>query len=971
VIRLFKPATTLRLIFVWALLFCVFLILTPDRAHASYAEMPTILPEGGPGTSDPSRLQFINLNNGPASDEKTGYGATVPTSFIKLYSQDGNARNIDMGVVVRRVGEEKACKGYNIEWRVLLLDSSGVFAGYGQKNGYGSGTGIAITRCTIGPGLSGSYQFSISAGQLRQQTGNPDTTHNGLYEAILEMKVVTDTSGGSNDNSASYPNKSATLRFNVDSGGRLGYAARPYVYTLYPSYDQTFNNAMSAKFRPPCTIGPATSTYIRWYDDDYEDPTDPPGSNPDESPFDGNGTLSQFDDPRPIINEYDPKVSLTVPVRSDIGTRTRVPGGSDGWGRMDFTMNPGMAYELLIQSVDGGNGIQFDVPFDSGDFYLQCPPPPQPPRMYVDGVSTCGSVYGWAFDQDNTGASIQVHIYRGGQAGGGGVLVGNVTANGSRADVNAAFGISGNHGFNFAIPPEDMDGNDKTYYVYAIDSNGPDNTGADPYYREGLSGGTNPITMTGCGKFHLDPSVSGEALSPDSESPNQFCGNVGVTATYPGWAASPPASGVPATSQYWFTKNGVTVSGPTGYAGNAGNSRFINSNANYCTGISGYTAGDSYCLLLSITPTDGIIDKNGNVISSSGSDTASGSCNKINNLPYLRTYGADIVAGGGFINSTCGASTSGIFAFMRPLSEQTSASNRSGSGTQLAAMALGTISGFTSASLRTNPPASNAGNGLTFAHGSTAPDQFSMDAVLGGGMSGNGWCAPDYYADTQFSDSDPRKTVSTTLGAISLAALPTNQQTRRDINNGKIRVTGTNNYNIRHTVYVDGDVYLLNDIAYTPTYADIGSIPNFTLIVKGNIYIDNRVRRIDGLYIAQPRNDGSKGRIYTCAREGGAIADSAVLSPSEVYTYCGGDGTDRRLIVNGALVANRIVFNRAAFSLRDSRYQEGPYMPNTDSHAAEIVNFSPEMFLGPPVFRPTGSQTSGDYDYIATLPPIL
>lgn len=73
------------------------------------------------------------------------------------------------------------------------------------------------------------------------------------------------------------------------------------------------------------------------------------------------------------------------------------------------------------------------------------------PVGHVDEVSTAGNgrfrVRGWAFDPDNSGASIQVHVYVGGPAGQPGTEGYPLTASGSRPDVNTAHRVGGNHGF--------------------------------------------------------------------------------------------------------------------------------------------------------------------------------------------------------------------------------------------------------------------------------------------------------------------------------------------------------------------------------------------------------------------------------------------------------------------------------------------------------------------------------------------
>jgi hypothetical protein len=92
------------------------------------------------------------------------------------------------------------------------------------------------------------------------------------------------------------------------------------------------------------------------------------------------------------------------------------------------------------------------------------------PRGWLD-VADCQQIYGWALDDDTPSTSIDIHVYDG-PAGGGGVLIGGYTTDYYRGDVNAAYNVDGNHGFNFPIPSHFLDGGTHYVYVYGINSNG-------------------------------------------------------------------------------------------------------------------------------------------------------------------------------------------------------------------------------------------------------------------------------------------------------------------------------------------------------------------------------------------------------------------------------------------------------------------------------------------------------------------
>ena len=94
------------------------------------------------------------------------------------------------------------------------------------------------------------------------------------------------------------------------------------------------------------------------------------------------------------------------------------------------------------------------------------------PTGWFDGINEQGIVSGWSYDPDTSDQSNQVHVYAGGPAGIG-RLIGITSANLPRADVNAVFAITGQHGFNFQLPLHWRRG--QSIYAYAIDSEGGTN----------------------------------------------------------------------------------------------------------------------------------------------------------------------------------------------------------------------------------------------------------------------------------------------------------------------------------------------------------------------------------------------------------------------------------------------------------------------------------------------------------------
>jgi len=92
--------------------------------------------------------------------------------------------------------------------------------------------------------------------------------------------------------------------------------------------------------------------------------------------------------------------------------------------------------------------------------------PPPPPAGFVDSISVnglSGVAAGWAYDPSQASTSTQVHIYVNYQLQRG-------LANQSRADVNSAFGISGQHGYSIPISLQ-PGGNQVCIFAIGVDPN--------------------------------------------------------------------------------------------------------------------------------------------------------------------------------------------------------------------------------------------------------------------------------------------------------------------------------------------------------------------------------------------------------------------------------------------------------------------------------------------------------------------
>jgi hypothetical protein len=449
---------------------------------------------------------------------------------------------------------------------------------------------------------------------------------------------------------------------------------------------------------------------------------------------------------------------------------------------------------------------------------------------------------------------------------------------------------------------------DNKLYVYGetIDSAGTDRGTLYP-----LTGGNPtgtiicyPPPVNGCGAINASP-VEPEVSEPFSVSPSF------VT-----------SGGDPATT-YSYSMS-LTISGGV-FSGSLGTGTYNGS-------VSPVTHSKNKSSL--VANTIGVYSATWTVTGPSINLSCSGTINVIRK-PYVRVYNGDVFAGGTFDNNgVCGAS---VNADLKGRSD----AGRGASGTEMAAYALGVISDFGSASRRSTPP--TFPTGLSFAN--------SPAGTLG--SFGSSHCVYDYFNRSRFLTGDPRLNTSSFSTLNYPADFPTGGQTVSTA--GSVTLAGGTG-DIRHTLYVDGDVFISGNISYASTsWPNEASIPYFTLVVKGNIYVGSNVTRLDGVYIAQPDSGkpaGTTGRIFTCRSTGGGgrIADSDMAS------QC-----DNQLMVYGAFIADRIILQRTHGTLYAGATNEG-----VTANIAEVFQGTPNLYIGYPAY----STDNGLYDSIKELPPV-
>lgn len=355
--------------------------------------------------------------------------------------------------------------------------------------------------------------------------------------------------------------------------------------------------------------------------------------------------------------------------------------------------------------------------------------------------------------------------------------------------------------------------------------------------------------------------------------------------------------------------------------------------------------GSKICVSVSIWSANG----NGNLLAA-GYQPSGTSCFDVVAKPYMKVLGGDVAAG------SCTGGNS-IIAGWNKLSDQEGPTGNGnfGAGTRYAAFAQGIISSF--ASGQHLPQETGFGyspTNLSFANTSTNPGSGNF----GGNFSGTP-CVSSYFGTKPSNPSEVSawpgldaavNTLGSKVYSLESTAAPTTIGGATIPSNVSVRL------------YVEGDVMLAGDI--TANYAgavDASQMPNFTLIVKGNIYIQPGVKELYGTYVAE---GVGKGNIYTCSNGTSPIdtANYSTVPPSALvnpYTQC-----MNPLTFTGAVVAQKVHLGRTHGSL----YQD-TNLATGQAFASEVFKYNPLSW----VYGVVGPTTTSDdtYESMTTLPPVL
>ena len=599
--------------------------------------------------------------------------------------------------------------------------------------------------------------------------------------------------------------------------------------------------------------------------------------------------------------------------------------GVGGSQDMFFYSQAGASGEPMYSFSGGGYSYSIKLRCANPAGSIVIPPVATPPIGRIDGIS-CSTATGWTYDADRPSASINVQLWI------DGVNRGTYPANTARPDVNAQYGVTGNHGFSIDISSWVNNGVDHSVRLVALGINAAGTADGSDYVL-----GTATVGAS-CRDYQLNPLVI-------LNGPTVVASGATVTFNYEvfksGTTAAP--SSTPSVKQYIVPPNVIFNDGigseddvngncdpryATGLCAtswdlparvfNAGNNPVVPPAASPAAApvnTSGMTPGTRVCRMLAVAPAGQ--SGGGPVVTNRWSAPV---CIAIGKKPYLSIINGDIWAGGSFRNSAnaCPISSSRGIEGSRSSFQD---GRIYGAFAEYAALSLRGIQTFGSGG-------KPVGTGLTFQNSASPYGNFSP---------ATDWClrnALDYYSTMPITP--------TTATTIQLANIDGVVSTPAGAN-----VTiqgGTIPAGKRVVLIVDGSVTITGNITYAATsYADISQLPSVVVISRtGSILVQQAVTQIDGYY--QAFLD-----FVTC--EEGQTSPNGI---SENDNRC-----QAQLTVNGAVTASRLIARRI--------YGGGAGATDLRNQPAERFVFRPDVFLS----LYAQSQSSGQLRTISEkeLPP--
>lgn len=296
--------------------------------------------------------------------------------------------------------------------------------------------------------------------------------------------------------------------------------------------------------------------------------------------------------------------------------------------------------------------------------------------------------------------------------------------------------------------------------------------------------------------------------------------------------------------------------------------------------------------------------------------------------PYFSVTGGDILSGGN-IQSWNGDNNPawGI--------------GYNGAGTNLAALATGSISNFVTGISLPGGVSAQSGHGLAFAN-----------TTFGGGTYGGGYNVPNYTPPV------PVSSATASPGTLDVGSFAPGDY---DLTySGDLTIFGTLHPGVRLTINLtSGNLYIANPGISYGIYNSAADVPRLNVFVlNGDIFTDNDVNTMRGVYYTGDSDgNGSGGTFYSCSYGLGSAVN--LQTSASGYSDC-----YHKLTVYGAVVAKRLVLNRTWGNL--GSFKTASAVP---ADPGEEFIYSAELWMS------RGGSASGigpvKYDSYVSLPPIL
>ncbi len=531
-----------------------------------------------------------------------------------------------------------------------------------------------------------------------------------------------------------------------------------------------------------------------------------------------------------------------------------------------------------------------------------------------DGAN-CTKAWGWAFSQARPEYSLPAHV----QVDGTTRIWG--TADVPRPDVNRAYNIPGDHGFDLDISSWVSDGGSHTIRVYTYEVNSAGAAIGSP-----ILIGTR--TVSGCVNFNLTPSVStntsGAVEAGAIIGVNPSVHNSGTTiSTNVAWELNSfrvsPTNNVPTYSNYdsnnvpclFYVGAGVSNCGLASFSSGGVSSntfRFPVGTHNYTARtavMDDLPAGTKVCYTLSVKPRAHDSDQWRH---------SAPACVVIGKRPKVQIHGGDLMVGR-FIGQT-GSSSSNV----RTSTTVKSVSNTArtfGSWVEYGIFATGSITGTASGS---------AYAGSAGLEGATVCNTSRLSFTSAGSLTCSTTTPKGYY-QTSTPIPDVAASFPVTSAVSSLGNNPNVDLGDTNLRGlytatGNVNITGGNvqagRWVVLHapnsTVTITGNITYAGD-----TITQIENIPQVVIIAR-NINIDGGVSNVDAWLVA--KGGTGQGKINTCS----SVDEDANLS----VNIC-----NQPLTVNGPVMARTLLLRRTA----------GSESGNSSGDPAEVFNLRPDAYL--------------------------